>query len=107
LRSAKTSTSTVIELLPTDTTSAWKLTMSPPPTGCLKTKELTAIVTTCEPAGGSPASPGHVDHGHDPAAEDVAGRVEVGRHRHQAQGWRLARQVSLETWVRLDMAGSC
>jgi hypothetical protein len=50
LRSAKTSTSTVTELLPTDTTSAWKLTMSPTPTGCLKTKELTATVTTREPA---------------------------------------------------------
>jgi len=49
-RSANTCTSTVIEDLPTATTSAWKLTMSPTEIGCLKTKEFTAIVTTCERA---------------------------------------------------------
>ena len=43
---------------------------------------------------------GDVHHRHDPAAEHVARRVEIGRHRHHAQGrQRMRRRVCTGAWV--------
>ena len=56
--------------------------MSPTRTGCLKMNWFTATVAMrpCVCRAGNHGA-GQVDLGHDPAAEDVAVGVAVGRHR--------------------------